>query len=96
MASEDKRLLESFYIKFLSTDSSWVNSIYIKAIGGTVAGALLVSIPLFYSEIESVEQLSAMQLCLIFLVMEACILLTVTLGDKFVDEIAKALDNVHL
>ncbi|MEM9805026.1 MAG: hypothetical protein AAF959_07075 [Cyanobacteria bacterium P01_D01_bin.56] len=95
MASNDsgKGLVESLYIKFLSTDTSWTSSIYAKVLGGTVLGGLLVLIPVLYAGVDSVEQLSSVQLCLILLVMQACIILTVKLGDKFADAIAKGLDN---
>ena len=93
---EPRDLIEFLYIKFLSADTGWINSMYAKIIGGMVLGGILVLIPLLYSGIESVEQLSSLQLCLIFLVMQTCITLTVKLGDRFVDAIAKGLGNIGL
>ncbi|MBT9312103.1 hypothetical protein [Leptothoe kymatousa] len=88
--------IEALYIKFLSADTGWINPLYIRLLGGLVVGGLLVSIPLFYAGIESVDQLSSLQLCLILLVMQVCILLAAKLGDRFVDAIAKTLDNLSL
>lgn len=91
-----KNLIETLYIKFLSTDTSWTSSIYTKVLGGLALGAMVVLVPLLYSGINSVEQLSSLQLCLIFLVIEVCIVVTAKLGDRFVDAITKILNDSGL
>lgn len=98
MASPDanKNPLKSFrllYVSSLGADRKWVGSVYARFLGGVVLGSFLVLLPLLYSDIDSLFQLTALQVGLSLFVILACGTLTAKLGEPFLDAVMKGFGN---
>ncbi|MBT9314278.1 hypothetical protein [Leptothoe spongobia] len=101
MASSDtnQNLFESlhlFYLRFLGADKNWVNSVYTKFLGGAVLGSFFVLLPLLYSDIHSLGQLTYLQLGLGLLIVLTCGIFTAKLGEQFFDAVMKGFGNSGL
>lgn len=77
----------------LETNKTWIDSPYIRFLGGAFLGSFLILLPLLYSDIHSLAQVTGLQLGLAVLVMLTCGTLAAKLGLQFIDAVMKGLDN---
>ncbi|NEP58667.1 MAG: hypothetical protein F6K31_16895 [Symploca sp. SIO2G7] len=70
-----------------------VDFVYTNFLGGATLGSFLILLPLLYSDIDSFEQITGIQICLGLLVILSCGFLTAKLGRQFVDTVMKGIEN---
>ncbi len=80
-----------------STDKPTERSLLVHALGrffaGTVLGSFLILLPVLYSEIGNWQQISGIQLGLMVFVVTSCGVISVKLGERFLEAVMNGLDN---